>query len=297
MKRNNKLCVWLIIILLLCAGCTRKRAKSKGIELVFASDRHSNTSAVYQTMKKMPIDVSYVALIGDMVDRTEYYKSSTLLEEVHKVLPAATVQMIWGSHDANVDDDAGIVVNSSSCIRETDDYYVYSIAYDDMRDTSKAEAGAKKLKEWAGQLNDQKPVFVVSHVPMHAKRGDNVGATYWHEALQYLSTGGEGTKIKRAVVFFHGHNHTVDKEEYYYKSLSTINLQGKTGSSHKPRKRGEKPSIEANNTVSTVIYYTYITAGYLNENTSATLVSIDQGTITFTKYAKGKSTELGSVKY
>ena len=36
------------------------------------------------------------------------------------------------------------------------------------------------------------PVIVLCHVPIQASRGDNNGASYWNEALNYAATGAEG---------------------------------------------------------------------------------------------------------
>lgn len=113
------------------------------------------------------------------------------------------------------------------------------------------------------------PLVVIGHIPLHAIRGDNLGASYWNEALNYAATGStNGTAVKREVVYLHGHNHTVESTEYCVRPGETLSIQG--------RSRG----VSANS----VIYYTYMTGGYLRDHHTATLVTVKDGHISLTKY-------------
>lgn len=59
-------------------------------------------------------------------------------------------------------------------------------------------------------------MIAIGHVPIHALRNDNRGASYWNDALNYASTGSvDGSKVIRDVVYLHGHNHTSESTEYF----------------------------------------------------------------------------------
>ena len=102
-------------------------------------------------------------------------------------------------------------------------YYIYGIAHYEMtKGSAISQEAAQKFKEWVSGIDHTIPVLVLCHVPMVAKRGDNAGAIYWNEALNYAATGVEGIvsteqtgTIIRDVIFLSGHNHTVDPNEYY----------------------------------------------------------------------------------
>lgn len=266
---------------------------------VFASDRHANTSAIGSACRNMPATNPYVCLIGDMVGaatKTDAprYNSSTVKAEVDAVFTNATTQIVWGLHDAGVNDDAGIVKcassNSSSLIytgkdsKDNTQYYVYAIAYNDIADTTTtASAAASTFKNWVSTITDTTiPVIVVSHVPLHYRRNDNFGAVYWNKAITYAATGSENggvNSIIRNVIFVHGHNHTSDTTEFYYTPGTNLQIA-------KGRYIYDTCTIP----------YTYITGGYLKDNPRATLVQINEDNIVFTKYYNGNSTQLGTLQ-
>lgn len=270
---------------------------------VFASDRHANTNAIYQACHNMDVTDPYVCLVGDMVGQytktdSPLYYSSTVKAEVDAVFTNATTQIVWGLHDAGVNDDAGIVkcakANSSGLIYTGKDskgnvqYYVYAIAYNDIADnTVTAEAAAGNFEKWVGTITDTTiPVFVVSHVPMHYKRNDNYGAYYWNRAVTYAATGSETggvSSIKRDVVFIHGHNHTAEPEEVYYSVGTSVRI-------------AKKPSSKKENSyVTCTIPYTYLTGGYLKESPEAGLVVINENDIVFSRYGENSVKSLGNV--
>lgn len=281
--------------------------------LVFASDRHGWAEGVAATMGNIPafVDpdhVEYVSMIGDMVNSGSY-QSAQVLSEIQNVFgPYINASIVWGTHDSSVIDDAGIVygqeqrssrlIYTGKNVDETTAYYVYGIAFYDMASYSNvsysavinnARYSAGNFREWVSSLppEDNAPIIVLCHAPMHTFRGDNVGASFWNEALNYAAT--KGTEaIQRQVVFLHGHNHTYDETEYYYEPGSTVSIQQPVN--------GESGSEEE-------ISYTYITAGYMrgrSTNTrlrNATLVNIiNNGAIEFTKFTNGEDYNLGLVK-
>lgn len=228
--------------------------------LAFASDYHDTEGSVKKAMTGMPDDTEYVSLIGDMVGSKggehPAYLSSTILAlvtDVFSKLTNSNVSMIWADHDMEVEDDATIVKcmdgRNSGQIYEGKNadgstaYYIYGIGHYDMTtggstiaDGSDSSAtAADAFKKWSDSVDVTVPIIVLCHVPIHAKRGDNFGAVYWNEALNYAATGTEGindtTKtgnIRRNVLFLHGHNHTCDETEYYYAAGSTMIVQEDT---------------------------------------------------------------------
>lgn len=254
--------------------------------LFFATDRHANASVIGNIINNMEShigenELDYLGLGGDMVgsgSNHPSYNSSTVLGEITAAtssLSAQNVDIVAGIHDMNVNDDAGIVLEYGSDgaqIYEGDNYYVYGVEEYCISEASNSDVWSKQANafvEWANsdEVNQSKAIFVLSHYPLHAKRNDNDGAYYWHTALNTVATGSKtGTEVVRDIVFFHGHNHTVDSNEYVYNVGDTMSIQNDSS------------------TASESIYYTYATAGYLNENSKATLVAIDNDSITLTKY-------------
>ncbi len=265
--------------------------------LMFATDRHANTSVIGEIINNMESDIGenkleYLALGGDMVgsgNTHPEYDSSEVLSEVTGAtssLSAANVDIVAGIHDMKVNDDAGIVLpyqGGGAQIYEGNDYYVYGVEeYCISEDSNESNwsAQAQAFVTWANgeTIDKSKVIFISSHYPLHAFRDDNDGAYYWHKALNTVATGGDST-VERDIVFFHGHNHTKDSNEYVYNVGDTMSIQN--GSS----------------TVSDTIYYTYATAGYLNQNSKATLVTLTDDTIVLTKYStSGSGSAMTTVK-
>ena len=267
--------------------------------LFFATDRHTNTSVIGNIINNMESSIGeneleYLGLGGDMVgsgNSHPTYNSSTVLGEVTGAtssLKATNVDIVAGIHDMNVTDDSGIVLpyqGGGAQIYEGDRYYVYGVeeyCISDDSNESNWSSEAQKFVTWANgsTIDKSKVIIVLSHYPLHANRDDNDGAYYWHKALNTVATGSEtGEEVVRNIVFFHGHNHTVDKNEYVYDVGDSMTIQN--GSS----------------TTSATIRYTYATAGYLNQNSKATLMAITDSEITLTKYStSGSGTAMTSVE-
>ncbi len=266
--------------------------------LFLATDRHADTSVIGNIINNMESvigenELDYLGLGGDMVGSSNNhpsYNSSTVLSEVTGAtssLSADNVDIVAGIHDMNVTDDEGIVLpykGGGAKIYEGKRFYVYGVeeyCISDDSNESNWSSEAQKFITWANgtDIDKSKAIIVLSHYPLHAKRDDNEGAYYWHKALNTVATGSEtGTEVVRNVAFFHGHNHTVDSNEYVYNVGDTMNIQN--GSS----------------TVSDTIRYTYATAGYLNQNKKATLMTITDDSIVLEKYStSGSATTMTSV--
>ena len=293
MKRNGLLGI--AFALALVATLVPALAYAADVHAIaVCSDRHGNDSSISETMTGMPDDVEYVSMIGDMVgsgrDRTPSFNSSTVRDEVLSVFPGAEMSILWASHDAEVVDDAGVVfaageegVSGVMKMGEPDEaglpaYYIYGIAFYDMMDADRAASAAAGFKTWVNGVDAHVPILVFCHMPLHYARGDNAGANAWNEALNYAATGltttEPGCAVKRNVVFMFGHNHTIE---------STTG--GETGEFYVPC--GSSMQVGPAEGVWSSIYYTYTTAGYLNQNATASLVSIDANKVVLAKYERG----------
>ncbi len=239
--------------------------------IAVASDRHSTPSAIGNAMSNMPENVEYVVLDGDMEDATANYRTSVMYSEVQAVFGSGiNVSIVKASHDENAIDDAGILLPYSGQFypsgeaSETTPYYLYVVSWDDMKYNSNS---ADDFTAWASEHDDGYPIIVVCHQPLHSTR-DNSAALEWSVALNDVAYDSDSQTIRRNVIFLHGHNHTNENNaEYYYAPGSTLSVRG-------------------NNMT---IYYTYITAGYLRNNTSATLIGIGENDITLQKYVNGSA--------
>lgn len=284
--------------------------------LAFASDRHGVTVAIAAAMTGMPDAVSYVCLIGDMVNSTKKYNTSTIRDEVYGFFGHDDIEIdiTYGDHDKNVRDDAGIMNMTTGPVyicREDGEvrYCVYGIAEGDMVDKARASAEAERFMRWVDETcrDTYIPLFVVSHVPVYVARADNFGGAIWNEALNYAATGAatteSGQKVIRNVLFLHGHNHTVPGKEsksyYNYVPGDTVNVEN--GYSHEYEYEDEDGNVQTATEdvsvpVSTTIYYSLITAGYMGvedwgggsaiteKSMHATLVELTDSQIILTQY-------------
>ncbi|MCR4688918.1 MAG: hypothetical protein K5745_05120 [Saccharofermentans sp.] len=272
--------------------------------LAFASDYHSAEGSIENAMQGMPMGIEYVSLIGDMVGErggdAPKYNSSDIMSHVDNAFPgiaSSNVSIIWADHDMNVNDDAtgGIVKcmdgKDSGVIFEGEggSYYIYAIAHYDMTKGGEVSLeAAAEFKDWVDTIDEDAPIIVLCHVPIQALRGDNNGAMYWNEALNYAATGVEDIRttddtatITRNVLFLHGHNHTSDSNEYYFGAGSVMKVQLDT------TVLGSTKSIESN------IYYTSFIPGYLKTSGNATLVSITSDQIKLEKFNGGENVSCG----
>ena len=280
--------------------------------LAFCSDRHGKAEAIGKALFGMPsseeASVEYVSIIGDMVgsgsgsSKAPEYDSSVIYDEIMAagfsgVKTNEDMSILWADHDENVNDDAKIVFadkgEGSGLMKTglnkdgTPAYYIYGISFYDMTDAARAETAAEEFMDWIDTLYDNTvPVIVLCHVPLHYARGDNPGAPYWSDALNYAAIGEvtakSGETVIRDVVYMHGHNHT---DEYSAKDPENVY----SGEFYVPR--GAAMEIGAEENHFSRIYYTYTTAGYLKDDPKATLITIDGGGMKIEKYHNGEVTD------
>ena len=67
-----------------------------------------------------------------------------------------------------------------------------------------AESAARSFTQWVSTIADRDPIVVMSHVPLHANRGDNLGALTWYKALTAAAQ-------RHNVLVLWGHNHTLEE--------------------------------------------------------------------------------------
>ena len=291
MKATNRFFALMLAVIMMLgvlpAGVFADDAQGEVHYLAFASDLHSevksNAATATLDAAKFPFGNTpeYVALIGDMVGSggsdAPTYKTSSVKTIVQNIWAGSELDIIYGSHDAGANDDAGILncknTNSSGLVYTglngdgSVAYYVYGIAYNDMETASNTSA-VNAFTAWAATVTDMTiPVFICSHMPMHDRRDDNKGANNWLTAINAASEG-------RNVVFFWGHNHTsessADTNAYHVAPGGSITPEGG---------------------ISTKINFTYMNAGYLKDKTAATFVTLSEDKITLSKYTNGKATD------
>lgn len=299
--------------------------------LAFTSDVHGQNATLETAFLGMPNSVEYVGLIGDMVGEGSgahpEYNSSSLMSIAQGAfgnIDSNSMSIVWADHDISVRDDANIVKiwngfespkngYDSGEILETDDYYVYVIGYYHMLAGGDiSQTAAEEFKDWVDTIEDKtKPIIVLGHVPLVAKRGDNKGASYWNEALNYAATGVEGindtiktAEVTRNVFYFYGHNHTVDKTEYYYAPGGVMNIQIDTAKEAELLAGGAtiKTTSATDEELGTVsaqgmdvnVYYNALITGYIKTSGNATLMEITGDKIILTKYNNGNKVSLGT---
>lgn len=201
---------------------------TKSTALFVATDRHETGKGNnLAAMLRIAVEGSYVKprlviLGGDYVGgggkSNPEFSISDLYEEIDSTLapPCRDVVITYGSHDENCTDGYAAFFSGP---RRKDGYYVYGISYaqmiyatdEDVSDYNgldiadsyglSAESATANFTAWVRTLTDNSPIVVMSHVPMHANRHDNLGATAWYEALSEAAA-------KHDIIFLWGHNHT-----------------------------------------------------------------------------------------
>ena len=173
---------------------------------------------------------------GGGSDAPEFYWSN-LTEEIMWGMGNKAYKFLgtYGSHDDQCKDGYSVFYSGP---QEQDGYYTYGISYSQMINCEKtstlldkddpygqnATQASAAFTNWVNSLDkdDHKPIMVISHVPMHARRGDNYGSMLWVNALN------EAAK-EHDIVFFWGHNHTgeslADTNSYFLVPGDVLNVQ------------------------------------------------------------------------
>lgn len=233
--------------------------------LFVATDRHEDgngnnlTAMLAQAVAGSDIPLQTVLLGGDYVggrgNMTPEFSINDLYDDVYAVVDPHTtkVMMTYGSHDDNCTEGYDAFYSGPY---SHDGYYTYGISFVQMvYDTDaattdppsgggmpkqrgyngidqadrygiSAESAARSFTQWVATIADNDPIVVMTHVPLHANRGDNVGAMTWFKALTSAAQ-------THDVLVLWGHNHTLEErgnssEQYSYLLTTgdSIDVQG-----------------------------------------------------------------------
>lgn len=181
---------------------------------------------------------------------------STVLNQ-YSTIPEANMVFVQGNHDS-----AGTAGLSTSGAHDTQDYGVFVINEDDYMDDNGNETiiknTAKSLDiylESKVSENNEKPIFVVSHLPLHYsdrtyKGGCAMYAKYLFDVLnEYAKTG-------QNIIFLYGHNHNSFGYDDYMGGAASYMTTGDNLYIAQPGEPTEKP-------VSYELNFTYMNAGYI----------------------------------
>ena len=80
-----------------------------------------------------------------------------------------------------------------------------------------AESASASFLKWVDSLDDNQPIVVMSHMPLHYNRGDNYGGQIWYKALSKAAQ-------THDVLFLWGHNHTIEEKASDYSDRSDAEL-------------------------------------------------------------------------
>lgn len=210
----------------------------------------------------------------DCADWQPVYRLDELRGGISGLLgPSVPVFFTYGSHDKNAADPITASFQGPTSLEHC---HLYGVSFcqmhcaDDAQLAERgydgpdaalggAERGVRAFLEWADALTDRKPLFVMSHIPLHAHRTDNLGALQWTRAFNR-------TAQTRDVFVFFGHNHTAEhltpfeKECYFVPAGSTLPVQG--------REKEDQPQL--------TLRFTYLNAGYIANGFGTLLTLSDE---------------------
>lgn len=201
---------------------------------------------------------------GTLEEWQPVFSPEDVKEEVWNALGSRVpVYITYGSHDLNAAEGYKGFFSGPAA---PGDYYLYGISFSQMRYAFPdqaigsdhlgidkedqygccAEEASEEFLKWEEGLSDSLPVFVMSHMPLHTNRGDNLGASIWCSAFNEAAR-------RRPVYVFFGHNHSserrsnIDRMYYRVEPGSIMPVQG-TG-----RELSEEREVK----------FTYLNGGYI----------------------------------
>lgn len=250
--KKSKMFALLLAVLMLTASFPLS-AFAAANDIFFATDVHRKTSNLTGILSAVSEDAQMdtIALGGD------YEVSVSSLENaVDAVFPNAEKCFTTGNHD---EAGSGLYETGEALVNEH--FALYIIAYEDFKNAAAVEPLRKYLDGYnKNEKTEGKPLFVLSHLPLHKDRRDNTNA---YRYAQLLNEAGRSIDI----VYLWGHNHTVDRTLYFESVGETLTPEG-----------GSAMTLS----------FTYVTAGYIKEGYGLT-VRVNDKTIDFQRYtASGK---------
>ena len=244
--------------------------------ILFASDyqgenRYQNTKELINITKKY-VKPNLFIMCGDYrVTLDDNYIESErgileLSEMINFSFDGVPIITIQGNHDLS--NTLGLPKKDYF---ETDKYIIYVINRDDFPNNQDIEKNSKevvaktskKLEKFLKNQKGNKPIFIVTHVPLHYTNRnngeDNKYAKYLFDVINKYSR-------KLDIVFLYGHNHSGTYDDYIGGSINYIAC-------------GEKLNVGGINK-SQKINFTYMNAGYIgfsynsDNDTSTNLLTI-----------------------
>ncbi|MBE6922166.1 MAG: hypothetical protein E7465_03175 [Ruminococcaceae bacterium] len=264
--KGIKRVISLVLVLIMVAAMmpVNAHAATAGREsdtIFFATDRHEESSKLQSLLRALQYTPGLVVLGGDHVNDKNSGSLASITSEIQSVYPGVQTFYTYAAHDPNVSADSS---NPYAYARtgeyyEGEDYYVYALDQDAMQSASTAATASANFKSWAAAADSSKVIFVMCHMPIHSRRGDNAGGATWMSALNEVGQSHD-------IVYLWGHNHTgensTDTSVYFVGVGGSLTPQGgSTGT----------------------INFTYMNAGYI-KNGYASMVVINNDTVDVTRY-------------
>ena len=230
MKRfvSMLLCVVMMLGFLPVSAVAADASETPLDAALFFSDLHTTASsykesdikAVMGGVKTSGLDFSTVTSVGDAFSSNDYVNkgrtTAAITEAIRTGLGDADVPVYyaWSDHDRGTD-----VKNFTGLMHSGENYYIYAISMSDMSSAERygqpstfTEDKLTAFTKTVEGLDHTKPLFIVSHLPLHDRRNDNQYANEWYEVISAAAE-------QMDVVFLWGHNHTsetsVDTAAYY----------------------------------------------------------------------------------
>ncbi|WP_407301417.1 metallophosphoesterase family protein [Clostridium botulinum] len=209
MKKFNRLLSF-IILTLLVSFCFPTTVYSKTVKdtryIGVTSDVHNNIPNLTKWLSNLEsttTSMDYMIFGGDYVGKTSAESCVSAVKNQFSGTPSILAK---GNHDKGKGGkyDSGLVVNN-------DDYAIYVM---DSSSKSFTSSDMKNLKSSLDQINSSKPVFVVSHCPIHYFGKRTIGNA--EKLLSLLNN-------HKNVIFLWGHNHSKKDPNY-----GTVKVKGDT---------------------------------------------------------------------
>lgn len=215
--------------------------------IFFATDVHGRTDNLSYILEnvKSDNDVGLFAFGGDYEVSVD-----TINSMIDEHFPNAKTLYGMGNHDYGSD-----YMPTGEAFKN-DHFSVFSIAYEDFNsDYANAELRTYLENYNSDESTAGKPLFIISHLPLHEDRGDNY---YGSDYAETLNEYGDSIDI----FYIWGHNHTVDRSLHFVT-------------------HGE-PMTPASGYEQT-INFTYATAGYIKEGYGM-IINVNDETVDIQRY-------------
>lgn len=231
----------------------------------------------------------------------DFGKTGEINKSIRTALENETlpVEYVWSDHDRyadifySVDPDTkteavieetknsrfvyGAGADGDYGTEDDENYYVFLLSMADvagpddrygagMHDETQRKQAISDFENIAKSLDNAKPLFIVSHQPLFARRGDNIYAHDWFDKINEIAQ-------HRDVAFFFGHNHSHD---------NTYDLQGVENSFPNdyffPKSSGDDMTMniaipynndEEKKGVPEKLNFTHLCAGYMDPTTTS----------------------------